>query len=145
MLGTESTNCGANAEEAYSLLEAQGVAPDHVVLVQDPTMQLRTKASFRRVWGDERPPWFYSCPTFVPKVKTGTDGLVFEDPDRPGLWSMERFVSLVMGEIPRLRNDENGYGPRGRGYIVAVEIPAQVEGAYDRLLVPFSDRVRSPS
>jgi len=46
---------------------------------------------------------------------------------------MERFVSLVMGEIPRLRNDKDGYGPRGRGYIVAVDIPASVEAAYQRL------------
>jgi hypothetical protein len=57
---------------------------------------------------------------------------------------MERFVSLVMGEIPRLRNDENGYGPNGRGYIVAVDIPPAVEAAYDRLLGPFGDRVRPP-
>ena len=143
-LGTESTNCGANAEEARALLDARGAAPAHLLLVQDPTMQRRTWASFRRVWGDDPPPRFYNCPTFVPRVTTDAEGLAFEEPDRAGLWPMERFVSLVMGEIPRLRNDEDGYGPRGRGYIVAVDIPPAVEAAYERLLGPFGDRVRAP-
>jgi hypothetical protein len=47
-----------------------------------------------------------------------------------------------MGEIPRLRNDEHGYGPRGAGYIAAVDIPLPVEAAYQRLLEPFGDSVR---
>lgn len=143
LVETESTNCGANAEEARALLRQRGLRPDEVVLVQDPTMQRRTRASFRRVWGDP-PPRFLNGPPFVPTVEADGDALVFAQPDRAGLWPMERFVSLVMGEIPRLRNDENGYGPAGRGYIVAVEIPPAVEAAYDRLLGPFGDRVRAP-
>jgi len=50
----------------------------------------------------------------------------------------------VMGEIPRLRNDADGYGPKGRGFIVAVDIPPAVEAAYDRLTEPFGDLVRWP-
>lgn len=143
LLGTESTNCGANAEEARALLDQRGQAPAHVLLVQDPTMQRRTWASFRRVWGEGPPPRFYNGPTFVPRVTVDAGRLAFERPDRAGLWPMERFVSLVMGEIPRLRNDEDGYGPKGRGYIVAVDIPPAVEAAYDRLLGPFSGAVRA--
>jgi hypothetical protein len=30
--------------------------------------------------------------------------------------SLERFISLLMGEVQRLRNDEQGYGPRGKGF-----------------------------
>ena len=26
------------------------------------------------------------------------------------MWDMERYVSLLLGEIPRLTDDENGYG-----------------------------------
>jgi len=141
---TQSTNCGANAEEAHALCRERGLRPTDVLLVQDPTMQRRTWASFRRVWGAERPPRFYNCPTFVPRVEAEAGTLVFEQPERAGLWSMERFVSLVMGEIPRLRNDEDGYGPNGRGYIVAVDVPPAVEAAYDRLLGPFGDLVRAP-
>lgn len=107
-------------------------------------MQRRTWASFRRVWTPDTEVRFLNCPTFVPTVQVEADTLMFEAPERAGLWSMERFVTLIMGEIPRLRNDENGYGPRGRGFIVAVDIPPEVEAAYDRLQVPFGDHVRPP-
>jgi len=144
LVETQSTNCGANAEQTRALLRERGLRPADVLLMQDPTMQRRTWASFRRVWGDERPPHFHNAPPFVPTVEADGDALVFAEPDRAGLWPMERFVSLVMGEIPRLRNDEDGYGPAGRGYIAAVDIPPAVEAAYDRLLGPFGDRVRTP-
>lgn len=35
------------------------------------------------------------------------------DVDREGLWSIGRFVEQIMGEIPRLRDDEKGYGAQG--------------------------------
>jgi len=143
--GTQSTNCGANAEEAHTLLADRKWTPADVLLVQDPTMQRRTWASFRRVWGDREPPRFHNSPTFVPTVRAKGETLAFDGPDRAGLWSMERFVSLVMGEIPRLRNDETGYGPRGRGYIVAVDIPPAVDAAYDRLRGPLGEYVRPPA
>lgn len=139
---TQSTNCGANAERARKVIEGRQMRPSEVLLVQDPTLQLRTWASFRRVWGDGEGPQFYNGPTFVPVVRPDEGGLAFKNPDRAGLWTMDRFVSLVMGEIPRLRNDENGYGPAGRGYIVAVSIPPEVEATHDRLLGPFGDAVR---
>jgi hypothetical protein len=39
-----------------------------------------------------------------------------------------------MGEVPRLRDDATGYGPRGRGYIAHVDVPDDVEAAYAELL-----------
>lgn len=143
MLEEASTNCGANAEEAYSLLQAREKRPESILLIQDPTMQRRTRASFRRVWRGEDVQ-FVNCPPFVPTVQVQDDSLEFSMPDGAGLWSMERFLSLVMGEIPRLRNDETGYGPRGKGYIVAVDIPTEVESAYNRLLSSFGEFVREP-
>jgi uncharacterized SAM-binding protein YcdF (DUF218 family) len=139
-----STNCGANAEEAYALLKAQQRTPQTILLVQDPTMQRRSWASFRRVWDEHDDTQFVNGPTFVPAVRAEDGHLVFEAPERAGRWPMERFITLVMGEIPRLRNDENGYGPTGKGFIVAVDIPPAVEAAYDRLLEPFGDLVRWP-
>ena len=46
-----------------------------------------------------------------------------------GLWPCERFYSLLMGEIRRLRDDENGYGPKGCGFIPHVDIPVDVAAA----------------
>jgi uncharacterized SAM-binding protein YcdF (DUF218 family) len=139
-----STNCGANAEEAYRLLQAQGRAPKDIMLMQDPTMQRRTWASFRRVWDGHDAVRFINAPAFVPIVQVRDGRLAFETPEGPGRWPMERFIALVMGEIPRLRNDADGYGPKGRGFIVAVDIPPAVEAAYDRLTEPFGDLVRWP-
>jgi len=87
---TQSTNCGANAEEIHALLRKRGRRPSDVLLVQDPTMQRRTWASFRRVWGEKVPPRFHNCPTFVPTVTPDAGTLVFERADRVGLWPMER-------------------------------------------------------
>lgn len=141
-LESESKNCGENAEFAYREIQEWGALPEQIVLVQDPTMQRRTKATFQRVWGPQSNTQFFNFPPFVPAVEVEKGRLHFENPERPGLWSMERFVSLVMGEIPRLRNDENGYGPNGKGYIVEVDIPEGVENAYRRLQGPFDAYVR---
>lgn len=142
LLERNSTNCGANASEVYRLLSEHDKRPKTMLIVQDPVMQLRTHASFRRVWSDDPGVRFINCPTFVPLLKSKQRRLAFARPDLAGLWSMERFLSLVMGEIPRLRDDENGYGPRGRGYIEHVDIPAEIEASYERLLPRYGRYAR---
>ena len=142
-LETESSNCGENAQYSFAVLQKSGIAANHIILVQDPTMQLRSSAGFRKVWGDAGVPLLLAnYPTFVPEVRVESGGLVFGVPDVKGLWPMERFVSLVLGEIPRLRDDANGYGPRGRGYIEHVEIPDAVLAAHARLADRFPDMMR---
>lgn len=136
----KSTNCGANAVEARRTLDAAGVAnPKSMIIVQDPTMSIRTLAAFQRVYSDHStPPTLQACPILTPTVKGGSDGAGELEFDVPGikassLWSIPRFLDLVMGEIPRLRDDENGYGPRGKNFIAHVDIPPRVEDAF-RLL-----------
>lgn len=53
---------------------------------------------------------------------------------------MNRYLELVMGEIPRIRDDQNGYGPKGRDIIPHVNIPAEVEQAYSRLCDAIPNR-----
>ena len=55
---------------------------------------------------------------------------------------MERYVTLLMGEIPRLSDDSRGYGPRGKGYIAHVDIPREVRSAFDSLQTEYGDMVR---
>lgn len=52
-------------------------------------------------------------------------GLSFEH-ETWGMWDMERYVSLLMGETPRLTDDAAGYGPHGAGYIAHVDISEEV-------------------
>ena len=50
-------------------------------------------------------------------------------------WKPERSkFALVMGEVPRLRDDAHGYGPNGAGFQAHVDVPPEVEAAYDALL-----------
>jgi uncharacterized SAM-binding protein YcdF (DUF218 family) len=133
VLETASTNCGDNAVKTRAELAHRRLSPRSLVLVQDPTMQRRTGASFRKVYADAPEVRFVNHATFVPALELAGEALRFAGPARAGLWPVERFVSLVMGEIPRLRDDASGYGPRGRGFIAHVDIPEGVLAAHERL------------
>jgi hypothetical protein len=131
----KSTNCGANAIEAKKVLDKAGLtAPESLIVVQDPTMSLRTLAAFQKEY-DGIDVSLKACPTFTPKVTVANGELIW---DTPGLqprqlWDMDRFLELVMGEIPRLRDNESGYGPKGKGFIGHVDIPEEVERAHEGL------------
>ena len=43
------------------------------------------------------------------------------------------FLGLVAGEVPRLRDDAGGYGPKGRGFIASVDVPTEVERSWEVL------------
>ncbi|KAB0266542.1 YdcF family protein [Microvirga brassicacearum] len=143
----DSSNCGENASLSRRALDAQGLEPQRILLIQDPTMQRRTDAAFRHVWRDRPSVRFLNWPTFTPRVREQGDRLVFDVENVAGLWAMNRFLSLLMGEIPRLRNDPQGYGPKGRGFIVAVDIPEEIEGAYRRLATGVCEKfgARAPA
>ena len=68
-------------------------------------------------------------------------GLSFEQ-EPWGMWDMERYVSLLMGEIPRLTDDPAGYGPHGAGYIAHVDIPKEVQMAFTLLKERFPHLIR---
>jgi hypothetical protein len=55
---------------------------------------------------------------------------------------MNGFLDLLMGEIPRLRDDERGYGPNGLGLIGHVNIPDDVLAAFDCLLPQYAQHIR---
>lgn len=114
LLERRSSNCGDNVVRARDLVRAHGLRPGSVALVQDPTMQRRMDAVARLVW-----------PEVHPVNRPGPDGRG---------WPTDRWVALVVGEVPRLRDDEHGYGPRGRGFLAHVDIPEDVAAAQAALL-----------
>jgi uncharacterized SAM-binding protein YcdF (DUF218 family) len=137
LIEDQSTNCGANASETRKLLRKHGISVvgGKMLIIQDPTMSLRTKMSFEKVFEDDEVV-FEACPTFVPKVVEVDGKLRFDESGNvteKGLWDMDRFLGLILGEIVRLRDDEMGYGPRGKGFIGHVEVPDAVLDAYSRL------------
>jgi hypothetical protein len=71
---------------------------------------------------------------FVPEVAPGPDGLPrLAVGQEAGTWTMERFLALILGEIRRLRDDRDGYGPKGQGFLPHVDIPEPVLESYQRL------------
>lgn len=58
-----------------------------------------------------------------------------------GMWEIERYLQLLMGEIPRLTDDADGYGPRGKNFIAHVDIPDEVKSAFEELKMVYGEQV----
>jgi uncharacterized SAM-binding protein YcdF (DUF218 family) len=129
---SRSTNSGENARFSLEIIKAARLAPKRVLLLQDPLLQRRLKATFEKEW-QELSVAFTNVVPRIPLVKRIEEDVVFEDQRFNGLWSKEYFISLALGEIRRLRNDRFGYGPLGTGYIDAVQLPEVIEAAYEQL------------
>jgi uncharacterized SAM-binding protein YcdF (DUF218 family) len=128
-----SSNCGENARFTFDAICSRGMNLTTALVMQDPTMQRRTMATFARVSQDsENTPHWLSYPGFTPELINTSDGLTFLPP-ADGLWPVERYLSLILGEMPRLRDDAQGYGPNGRDFIVHVDLPGDIESAWRTL------------
>ena len=134
----KSTNCGSNAHEALNLVKEKGKIPKSIILIQDPTMQLRSHASFLKAWNDEKTTIISYSP-FIPQLRVLESGYEYMNSEINGLWTKDRFIDLIMGEIPRLQDDENGYGPKGKDFISHVEVPRQVLESHKRLLSYYNE------
>jgi uncharacterized SAM-binding protein YcdF (DUF218 family) len=126
-----STNCGENAQFSVDLLTRASLTLRSVLLIQDPTMQRRTHECFRRSLRDAGSVSILSYAPFVPAVPDLGARNVREEGRT--VWSMRRFTALLLGEMRRLHDDEQGYGPRGAGFIDHVDVPYDVMDAYQRL------------
>ena len=121
-----STNCGNNITNLLCLLRREQVPFQSIILCQDATMQRRMDATLRLYQTDAAIINFASYQVQV-VVK---NGVLSYDHDIWGIWDIPRYLTLLMGEIPRLRDDAQGYGPNGAGYISHVDIPQDVEEAF---------------
>lgn len=130
LLEHDSANCGSNARNAVALLHASRLPHDRLILIQDATMQQRMDAAFRLCVGPATQLINYAAHQ---TAVTPTRGLLAYAAPPEGMWPIDRYVSLLMGEVPRLTDDANGYGPAGRGYIAHVEVPSEVRRAFTYL------------
>lgn len=124
-----STNCGENADFSLEMLNRRGHIPVNVLLVQDPLMQRRTTETFRFAWR-ETDTTFISWPVFTPQLHSEAGRLsVVGAGTQSGLWDIERYLAMITGEIRRLRDNPQGYGPAGAGFIGHVDFPPDVTEA----------------
>lgn len=129
LLEKKSTNTGENARFSYELFEHD--APKNFWLVQDPMVQKRTHITFCKEWGLQLSavqPLCFEQPKLI-KFDTRPH---FKNPQMDTWWETDYFLSLVIGEIRRLNDDENGYGPKGADFIPHVEVTKNVLASYRR-------------
>jgi uncharacterized SAM-binding protein YcdF (DUF218 family) len=140
LIEDQSRHCGENAAFTLRMLLESELDCRSLLLMQDPTMQRRSAATFAKECADMgMAVRVANHPSFVPRV-LWRGGLVFDTAPGAGpagLWSMERFLALLLGEIPRLRDDADGYGPLGRGFLEHVAMPPAVLAAHQRLAAVF--------
>lgn len=138
-LETKSTNCGNNITYLLELLREKGIPFKSIILSQDATMQNRMDAGMRKYVPEDVVIINYA--TYSAKVLESGGGLEYAEQIH-GMWPVERYVNLLMGEIPRLTDDLNGYGPKGKGYIAHVDIPEKVRIAFEELKEIYGSEIR---
>lgn len=136
---TRSTNCGNNITFLLQLLEREKIACGHMILSQDATMQYRMEMGMRKYRPDIN---VINFATYHAVVREQGGKLKYTT-DIRGMWDVERYISLLLGEIPRLKDDENGYGPKGKGFIAHADMPQRVERAFAELKQKYAHLVRA--
>ena len=136
LLETASTNCGNNISYLLDLLHAHGVPCRSVILTQDATMQRRMAAGLAKMAPDIR---CLNYAAYRAEVVVKNNTLTYAKNIR-GMWDIDRYVNLLMGEIPRLTDDADGYGPNGKNFIAHVDIPDEVRTAYAALQPVYGTR-----
>lgn len=146
LLETSSTNCGNNITFLLDLLEGEGRAPASVILCQDAVMQRRMDATWRhqvrerRSFAETR---VVNWAAYEAELACDGGRLVWgKEPE--GIWPLETLLQLLLGEVDRLTDDERGYGPRGRDFVVHVDVPSEVRDAACRLRDACGEEGRPP-
>lgn len=137
-LECKSTNCGNNITYLLDLMKEKDIACKTIILTQDASMQLRMEAGLRKYAEDMR---IINFAAYQAQVVVRDGQLAFAQPIW-GMWDMERYISLLLGEIPRLSDDADGYGPNGKNFIAHVDIPENVRRAFDELSAHYASLVR---
>ena len=140
-LERESTNCGNNITLLLSLQQRENIPHESVLMIQDSTMQRRMDASWRRYIGEQT---IVNYAAYRVKVIVVNDELQFEQIPS-GMWNLERYIQLLMGDVARLQDNAEGYGPQGKNFIVHVDIPESVLTAFLYLKNYFKVREANPN
>jgi len=126
-LDQASTNTGSNATNARDLAPATW---RHVLLVQDPLLARRTTLTFAANWDSSVQLSRYQLETIQ---LTSLQPFQLSSQQYQDAWPSAYFTELLLGELQRLADTPEGYGPNGTGFIPHVEIPADVMTAYEFL------------
>ena len=138
-LETASTNCGNNITYLLGLLDEHGIAGRSIILAQDATMQRRMDAGMRKFAPKME---IVNFATYRAIVEERAGELAYAEPVW-GMWDIDRYATLLMGEIPRLTDGPDGYGPAGKDFIAHVDIPQDARESFGRLCEAGIGEVRA--
>lgn len=138
-LETKSTNCGNNITYLLDLLKDNDIAFQSIILCQDATMQHRMEAGLRKYISEDITIINYA--SYRADVMVQDENLVYQS-EIHGMWDVDRYINLLMGEIPRLTDDGKGYGPLGKNFIAHVDIPEEVQNAFAELREVYGNQIR---
>lgn len=136
-LECKSTNCGNNISCLLDLIRENKIECKTIIISQDATMQRRMEACLKKFTNMT----IISYATYSATVKIENGELMFCEKIL-GMWTIERYVNLLVGDIARMNDDENGYGPNGKNFISHVDIPSEVMIAYEELKAANGNSVR---
>jgi uncharacterized SAM-binding protein YcdF (DUF218 family) len=138
-----STNCGNNITYALDVMKQNNLSPQNMIIVQDSTMQRRMDAGFRKYLQNSKVE-IINFASYKVTAEVKNEKLALEPTGIWGMWDIDRYISLLMGEIPRLSDDANGYGPNGKNYIAHFDIPVNVLKAFEELKEVYTVRAANP-
>lgn len=130
-LETKSTNCGNNITYLLELLHSNKIEFKSIIICQDATMQYRMYAGLRKYVSEDIIIINYAAYQAHVIVQ---DGELTYSSDIVGMWKTDRYIELLLGEISRLSDNAEGYGPKGTNYIAHVDIPEEVKCAFETLV-----------
>ena len=110
----------------------------NIIISQDATMQHRMEVGLRKYCPNMN---IINFATYKAIVKED-NGILSYTSDIWEMWDIDRYISLLLREIPRLTDDKNKYGPNGKDFIALVEIPENIRIAFEKLKESYSNLVR---
>ena len=127
--------------EIFALyLKNLDLKPKSIIFMQDATMQNRMDAGFRKYCPCDTTLINYA--TYKVHFTVQNDKLCLEQNNIWQMWNIDKYIELLMGEIPRLTDNINGYGPQGKDFIAHVDIPQEVHSAYQYLYQHLNIKTR---
>ncbi len=138
LLECKSTNCGNNITCVLDLLKENNINFGSIILLQDAAMQRRMGAVMRKYVPDKI---IINYAVYNAEMIIENGKMRFKE-NIAGMWDVERYITLLMGEIPRLSDDKNGYGPEGKNYLAHVDIPEKVVSAFIELKKYYGSSIR---
>jgi uncharacterized SAM-binding protein YcdF (DUF218 family) len=114
LLETRSTNTGENVVFSRELLEARGINPRSIILVQKPYMERRAYATFLRRWPG-------------PEVRVTSPPILFDDYFTPDL-PRDLVINILVGDVQRMKLYAE------RGFQVPQPMPDDVWAAFSELV-----------